>query len=88
MKVRAFRVVLPSGTRYWTVVDDDFEVVKEADRFLREIRLARGRAETTTKSLSHVASERCGMMGEVQPKAPRRGHSEGLSLVLSWRLGQ
>ncbi|MFD3657793.1 tyrosine-type recombinase/integrase [Streptomyces sp. NPDC058620] len=50
MKVRAFRVVLPSGTRYWTVVDDDFEVVKEADRFLREIRLARGRAETTTKA--------------------------------------
>lgn len=50
MKVRAFRVVLPSGTRYWTVVDDDFEVVREADRFLREIRLARGRAETTTKA--------------------------------------
>ncbi|WP_406435674.1 hypothetical protein [Streptomyces sp. NBC_01589] len=50
MKVRAFRVVLPSGTRYWTVVDDDFEVIREADRFLREIRLARGRAETTTKA--------------------------------------
>jgi site-specific recombinase XerD len=42
--------VLPSGTRYWTVVDDNFEVVKEADRFLRDIRLARGRAETTTKA--------------------------------------
>ncbi|CDR10123.1 predicted protein [Streptomyces iranensis] len=42
--------MLPSGTRYWTVVDDDFEVVKEADRFLRQIRLARGRAETTTKA--------------------------------------
>lgn len=50
MRVRAFRVVLPSGTRYWTVVDDDFEVVKEVDRFLREIRLARGRAESTTKA--------------------------------------
>lgn len=50
MEVRAFRVVLPSGTQYWTVVDDDFEVIREADQFLRETRLARGRAETTTKA--------------------------------------
>ncbi|WP_326720423.1 tyrosine-type recombinase/integrase [Streptomyces sp. NBC_00243] len=48
--MRAFPVVLPSGTRYWTVVDDCFEVVEEADRFLREARLARSRAETTTKA--------------------------------------
>ncbi|MEU6602488.1 site-specific integrase [Streptomyces flaveolus] len=32
------------------MVDDDFEVVEDADRFLREIRLARGRAELTTKA--------------------------------------
>lgn len=50
MRVRAFRVVLPSGTRYWTVIDENFEVVKEADQFLRELRLSRGRAETTTKA--------------------------------------
>ncbi|MGW7385469.1 tyrosine-type recombinase/integrase [Streptomyces sp. NPDC054794] len=31
-------------------MDDDFEVVEDADRFLREIRLARGRAELTTKA--------------------------------------
>ncbi len=50
MKVRAFQVVLPSGIRYWTVIDDDYKVVEEADRFLQEVRLARGRAETTTKA--------------------------------------
>lgn len=43
-----FLVLMPSGTRYWIVVDDELEVVQEADRFLREVRLARGRAETTT----------------------------------------
>ncbi|MFF8190767.1 hypothetical protein ACF05L_07745 [Streptomyces bobili] len=45
-----FLVSMPSGTRYWTVVDDELEVVQEADRFLREVLLAQGRAETTTKA--------------------------------------
>lgn len=27
----AFLVLMPSGTRYWTVVDDGLEVVEEAD---------------------------------------------------------
>ncbi|MCX5317981.1 tyrosine-type recombinase/integrase [Streptomyces sp. NBC_00154] len=48
--MRAFPVVLPSGTRYWTVVNNDLGVVEEVDRFLQELRLARGRAETTTKA--------------------------------------
>lgn len=48
--MRAFPVWMPSGLCYWTVVDDDLEVVEDADRFLREIRLARGRAELTTKA--------------------------------------
>ncbi len=48
--MRAFPVRMPSGTRYWTVVDDDLVSVDEADRFLRELRLGRGRAETTTKA--------------------------------------
>ncbi|MCX4721879.1 site-specific integrase [Streptomyces virginiae] len=55
-RVQAFRVVLPSGTRYWTVVDADYVVVQEADRFLRETRLARGRAETTTKAYAEGVS--------------------------------
>jgi site-specific recombinase XerD len=41
---------MPSGIRYWTVVDDEWVVVREADRFLRELRLAQGRAELTTKA--------------------------------------
>ncbi|MFB7532086.1 site-specific integrase [Streptomyces sp. NPDC056178] len=41
---------MPSGARYWTVVDDLWGVVGEADRFLRALRLARGRAELTTKA--------------------------------------
>ncbi|WSY48420.1 tyrosine-type recombinase/integrase (plasmid) [Embleya sp. NBC_00888] len=48
--MRAFPVRMPSGTGYWTVVDDDLVVVREADRFLRELRLARDRAESTTKA--------------------------------------
>jgi hypothetical protein len=30
--LRVFPVDLPSGVRYWTVVDDDFEVVWVADQ--------------------------------------------------------
>ncbi len=52
--MRAFPVQLPSGTRYRTVVDDEWEVVEEADRFLRELRLARGRTETTTKAYAEA----------------------------------
>ncbi|MFE0695677.1 tyrosine-type recombinase/integrase [Streptomyces sp. NPDC058869] len=48
--MRAFLVRMPSGLRYWTVVDDDFLVVAHADLFLRELRLSRGRAELTTKA--------------------------------------
>lgn len=47
---------MPSGARYWTVVDDDLVVVKEADRFLRDVRLAQGRAETTTKAYAEGVS--------------------------------
>lgn len=48
--MRAFPVRMPSGVRYWTVVDDDLVAVEEADRFLRELRLGRDRAESTTKA--------------------------------------
>lgn len=42
------RVDLPSGVRYWTVVDERFELVAVFDRFLFEERFARGRSEKTT----------------------------------------
>jgi integrase/recombinase XerD len=34
--VRAFPVRLPSGVRYWTVLDDELIVVAVADSFLRQ----------------------------------------------------
>ena len=48
--MRAFAVRMPSGVRYWTVVDEDMAVVAVADRFLREARFGRDRAELTTKA--------------------------------------
>jgi integrase/recombinase XerD len=48
---RAFPVKMPSGTRYWTVLDDEqMEVVPAADRFLRNARFGQDRAESTTKA--------------------------------------
>jgi len=43
-------VRLPSGVRYWTVLDDDLAVVAEADAFLRHVRFGRDGSELTTKS--------------------------------------
>lgn len=48
--MRAFPVTLPSGVRYWTVLDDDLEVVGDADAFLRHVRFGQDRAESTTKA--------------------------------------
>jgi integrase/recombinase XerD len=41
---------MPSGCRYWTVLDDELEIVPVADQFLREARLGRDQAELTTKA--------------------------------------
>jgi hypothetical protein len=48
--MRAFLVRLPSGVRYWTVLDEDLQVVAVADGFLRQVRFGRDGAESTTKS--------------------------------------
>jgi site-specific recombinase XerD len=48
--VRAFLVRLPSGVRYWTVLDEDLAVVEEADAFLRHVRFGRDGSELTTRS--------------------------------------
>src|ERR1035438_7948774 len=48
--MRAFLVRLPSGVRYWTVLDEDLRVVPVADGFLRQVRFGRDGAESTTKS--------------------------------------
>jgi len=51
--MRAFCVRLPSGARYWTVLDEDLVVVAVADDFLRQVRFGRDGAESTTKSYAH-----------------------------------
>jgi integrase/recombinase XerD len=51
--MRAFPVVLPSGARYWTVLDEDLAVVPVADGFLLQVRFGRDGAESTTKSYAH-----------------------------------
>lgn len=48
--MRAFAVRLPSGTRYWTVLDEDLAVVPAADSFLRQVRFGRDGAESTTRA--------------------------------------
>lgn len=48
--MRPFPVRLPSGTRYWTVVDDELRTVPVADAYLRHVRFGRDDAESTTKS--------------------------------------
>ena len=51
--MRAFPVSLPSGQRYWTVLDEDLQVVGVADEFLRHLRFGRDAAESTTKAYAH-----------------------------------
>ncbi|MDN5919797.1 MAG: tyrosine-type recombinase/integrase [Pseudonocardia sp.] len=51
--MRAFAVRLPSGQRYWTVLDEDLQVVPVADGFLRHQRFGRDGAESTTKAYAH-----------------------------------
>ena len=52
--MRAFPVRLPSGQRYWTVLDEDLRAVAVADEFLRQQRFGRDGAESTTKAYAHA----------------------------------
>jgi integrase/recombinase XerD len=47
---RAFVVRLPSGERYWTVINERYRPVPEADDFLLHLRLGRDCAESTTEA--------------------------------------
>ncbi|MEU7180996.1 MULTISPECIES: tyrosine-type recombinase/integrase [Streptomyces] len=49
-RFRAFRVQLPSGVAYWTVLDGELRVVEGADEFLRHLRFGRDSAESTTEA--------------------------------------
>ena len=48
--MRAFVVRLPSGVRYWTVLDDELRPHSQADAFLQFVRLGRDGAESTTQA--------------------------------------
>jgi len=47
---RVFPVRMPSGERYWTLLDDDLEPVVATDEFLRHLRFGRDAAESTTRT--------------------------------------
>lgn len=54
--MRAFPVTMPSGARYWTVVDEEFTPVPVADRWLLHLRFGRSRAELTTKAYAEAVA--------------------------------
>ncbi len=70
---RSFRVVLPSGLRYWTVVDAGYRPVVEADDFLLHVRLGLDRAESTTEAYATSVAlflQWCGQLGLAWQRAP------------------
>jgi len=80
--MRAFPVRLPSGARYWTVLDEDLAVVAVADGFLRQVRFGRDGAESTTKSYAHSIAlflRWCGRTGRTWQAGAGQ-----LPLFMSW----
>jgi integrase/recombinase XerD len=64
--MRTFLVRMPSGVRYWTVVDEELRPVPVADAFLRHVRFGRDSAESTTKSYAGAVALYlmwCGLVG-------------------------
>lgn len=51
--MRAFAVTLPSGQRYWTVLDGALVPVAAADRYLRHVRFGMGKTESTTETYAY-----------------------------------
>lgn len=63
---RSFPVRLPSGQRYWTVLDSGYRPVMEADEWLLHVRLGQDRAESTTQAYATSLAllfEWCGATG-------------------------
>jgi integrase/recombinase XerD len=54
VEVQAFPVRLPSGVAYWTVLDDDLEVMAGADAYLYQLRFGGDAAESTTESYARA----------------------------------
>nr|WP_280258854.1 site-specific integrase [Nocardia abscessus] len=73
---------MPSGVRYWTVIDAEYEVEPVADRYLRELRFGRDRAESTTKSYAESVAlflRWCACSGREW-----RSAAEDLGLFIVW----
>ena len=80
--MRAFPVRLPSGARYWTVIDEDLAVVREADEFLRQVRFGRDGSEPTTRSYAGAIAlylRWCGRTGRSW-----QAGLEHLALFITW----
>jgi integrase/recombinase XerD len=80
--MRPFPVRLPSGARYWTVLDEDLRVVPVADSFLRHVRFGRDGAETTTRSYAYsiaVFLRWCGRSGRTW-----QAGVEQIGLFMTW----
>src|SRR5215472_3218447 len=80
--MRAFPVRLPSGQRYWTVLDEDLRVVAVADAFLRYLRFGRDGAESTTKAYANAIAlflRWCARTGRTW-----QAGVEQLALFMSW----
>jgi len=80
--MRAFPVRLPSGARYWTVLEENLAVVAVADEFLRQVRFGRDGAESTTRSYAGSIAlflRWCARTGRTW-----QAGAEELALFMSW----
>jgi integrase/recombinase XerD len=80
--MRAFPVRLPSGQRYWTVLDEELQVVAVADGFLRHQRFGRDGAESTTKAYANAIAlflRWCARTGRTW-----QAGAEHLALFMTW----
>lgn len=63
---KSFRIKLPSGERYWTVIDGSYRPVQCVDDWLLHLRVGRDCAESTTESYAGALAlflEWCGSIG-------------------------
>jgi site-specific recombinase XerD len=73
---------MPSGSRYWTVLDEAMNVVPVADRYLRELRFGRDRAESTTEAYAGGIAlflRWCGATGRDWREA-----ADSIGLFMTW----
>ena len=82
MLVRAFRVTLPSGVRYWTVVDDGYRVVGDADEYLQHLRSARIARRARRRHMPSRSPCICG--GASRSERDWRTGAERLGGFITW----